>query len=114
MLHPTHIFLRRRTIDCGVAKRSQGQFGPARYVQLTKDVIEVFLYGAFTEAEIVGDLLIRFRFGNEAYNLLFPERKDLTLFAKGPVLGCPACGTCVLFSEGVKAVPAASTAPRHG
>ena len=76
-------------------------------------MIEVFLHGTFAEAQIIGDLLVGFRFGNKSYNLLFAEREGVTWFVHRPALGLAAGMTSVLFSAGVKTVPASGTTPRR-
>jgi hypothetical protein len=101
------------TIRGAVAERSYGQFGSARYIQFTKDVIDIFLHSAFAQVQIVRDLLIGFGLGNERNNLSFAEGEGVTWLGNGPALGCAACRTSVLFSAGMKTIPASSTTPRH-
>jgi hypothetical protein len=76
-------------------------------------MIEILLDSAFAEAQIVGDLLVGFGFGNEGNNLLFPEGQGMTRFADGSYLRSAASRADVLLSPSVKAVPAASATTRH-
>ena len=100
--------------EAAVAERSQSQFGPARYIQLAKDVIEVFLHRTFAKTEIVGDLLVGFGFGNKSYNLSLAKGKGVTGLGDVSAFGCTASQASVLFSLRVKSVPASSTTPGYG
>lgn len=86
-----------RLIQRTVAQGPQRQFGPAGDIQFAEDVVEVFFHGTFREAQVIGDFLVGFGFGDERYDLTFPKGERAGV-ADETGLGPAAGGTGVLFS----------------
>ena len=61
----------------------QGKLGPIGDPQFAEDVVEVFLYSADGQAELVGDFFIRFCLTDELHDLFF-ARGQLLQGSPGP------------------------------